>query len=291
MKKLSIFTLVLLIIFCSGCGRNLNFDIVATTLPVYDFTTFLCQGTDLSVGRLVTESVSCLHDYSLQAVQMRMIEGADAVVISGAGLESFLDDALHSQHLIDASKHVHIHSEVHSHGHDEPTHGHAHDADPHFWLSTENAKTMSVNICNELSSLYPEQEKIFRKNLTSLTEKLDALQEYGNTKLSDLSTRELITFHDGFSYFAEGFDLEILDSVEEESGSEASAAQIIHLVDLIETHSLPAIFVETNGSDSCAGIIRDETDVAIYTLDMAMAGNSYFDSMYHNIDTIKEALG
>ena len=82
-----------------------------------------------------------------------------------------------------------------------------------------------------------------------------------------------------------------MESIEEESGSEASAAQIIHLVDLVEKNALPAIFVETNGSDACAGIIHNETDVEIYMLDMAMAGNSYFDAMYHNIDTVKEALG
>ena len=28
-----------------------------------------------------------------------------------------------------------------------------------------------------------------------------------------------------------------------------------------------------------------------FSLDMAMAGDSYFEAMYHNIDTIKEALG
>ena len=60
---------------------------------------------------------------------------------------------------------------------------------------------------------------------------------------------------------------------------------------MVETHSLPAIFIETNGSDACAGIIHNETGADIYALDMAMSGTSYFDAMYHNIDTIKEALG
>ena len=45
------------------------------------------------------------------------------------------------------------------------------------------------------------------------------------------------------------------------------------------------------GSTSAAGVISRETGVAVYSLDMAMAGDSYFDAMYRNIDTIKEALG
>ena len=43
------------------------------------------------------------------------------------------------------------------------------------------------------------------------------------TSLESLSCRELITFHDGFSYFADAFDLTILRAMEEEAGSEASA--------------------------------------------------------------------
>ena len=127
-------------------------------------------------------------------------------------------------------------------------------------------------------------------NLVALLADLDTLQTYGEAQLASLNSRELITFHDGFAYFAESFDLEILEAVEEESGSEASAAEIIELIDLIENHNLPAIFTEKNGSPACAGIIHAETGVDVFALDMAMTGNSYFDAMYHNIDTIKEAL-
>ena len=214
MKRLYILVLILLFLLCCGCSNDTNYDIVATTLPVYDFTTILCEGTPLSVGRLVTESVSCLHDYYLQVDQMRMIEGADAVVISGAGLEHFLEDVLHSQYLIDASKHISLHSGDHSHEHQNATHDHTHDADPHIWLSPENAKIMAANICSEMELLYPQYQETFQQNLTFLTQALDGLQIYGNSQLSDLSSRELITFHDGFGYFAASFDLTILESVE-----------------------------------------------------------------------------
>ena len=289
MKKLAVFVLILSILALSGCGTIPdNFEIVATTLPVYDFTSALCSGTDLSVGRLVTESVSCLHDYTLQVWQMRMIEQASVIVISGAGLEDFLEDALSSSQVImDASENTHLHSSEHHH---EQTHNHHHDLDAHIWLSTENAAIMAQNICSNLTRLYPQYQDIFQANLDSLIERITDLQHYGESQLSDLSCRELITFHDGFAYFAEGFDLSILEAVEEESGSEASAAEIIHLVDLVTTHQLPAVFTEANGSDACAGIIASETGVRIYTLDMAMSGESYFDAMYHNINTIKEAL-
>ena len=42
--------------------------------------------------------------------------------------------------------------------------------------------------------------------------------------------------------------------------------------------------------NTATGIIAAETGVQIYTLDMAMAGDSYFEAIYHNINAVKEAL-
>ena len=290
MKKLTaIFILLGLLAAMLGDCSAPSAQVVATTLPVYEFTAFICQGSGITVGQLVTENVSCLHDYTLQVSQMRMIESAEVVVLSGAGLEDFLDDALvGAKAVIDSSEGCHLHEGGH---HDHGEHeGHHHEEDPHIWLSPENAKVMAQNICRGLTKTYPEHADLFSENFAALTDKLDALQTYGEEQLGALSCRELVTFHDGFGYFAESFELTILEAVEEESGSEASAQELKHLITLVDTHRLPAVFTEVNGSVSAADVIRAETGCDVYALDMAMSGESYFEAMYHNIDTIKEAL-
>ncbi len=92
---------------------------------------------------------------------------------------------------------------------------------------------MAGNICR-ISQRYPEYADIFPLIWTAgLLEDLDALQSYGESSLSGLKCRELVTFHDGFSYFAQAFDLTILEAVEEESGSEASAPELKHLIGVV----------------------------------------------------------
>jgi ABC-type Zn uptake system ZnuABC Zn-binding protein ZnuA len=217
---------------------------------------------------------------------MQAVEAAEIIVINGAGLEDFLEDVLpDTECIIDASEGLEL-SCGHHHEGDE----HHHMQDPHIWLSPKMAKEMCKNISDKLSILYPQYAETFKRNLKPLLIKLDALQVYGEKELMDLACRNLITFHDGFSYFAESFDLHILKAVEEESGSEASAKELIELVGLVEENKLPAIFTETNGSTAAAEIIARQTGAKVYTLDMAMAGSSYFEAMYHNIDTVKEAL-
>ena len=291
MKHLAFFLIfILLVSWFSGCTHNPTADLVATTLPVYEFTARLCQGTDLTVTRLITENVSCLHDYTLQVNQMLAIENAQAVVISGAGLEGFLEDALTgAKHIIDASQGFSL---LHGEHHHDHTHHHEEAAseDPHVWLSPKYAKAMVENICHGLMHLYPEYTALFDSNLRTILADLDVLQAYGEEALLHLGCRQLITFHDGFSYLADSFGLSILESVEEESGSEASASQLKHLIQLTQAHSLPAIFTERNGAASAAGVIAAETGLPVFALDMAMSGDSYFDAMYYNINTLREAL-
>ncbi len=286
--KRRIFPLLLavLCLFCGCTEAAPQADIVATTLPVYEFTWILCQETGLTVQQLVTESVSCLHDYSLSVSQVKALEAAQVVVISGFGLEDFMEDTLSGKAAIDASQGI---TPIES-CHEEEHEGHHHSVDPHIWLSPICAAEMAKNICNGLKAQFPGYSDRFEDNLADLLSRLQALQAYGETTLGAVEQRKLITFHDGFAYLAQGFGLEIVKAIEEESGSEASAKELIELIGLVREHQLSAVFTEENGSVSAAQVIAAETGVQVYTLSMAMAGSSYFDAMYRNIDTLKEAL-
>lgn len=289
MKRILPLLVIVCIVLC-GCGAQAPAQVAATTLPVYEFTCRITEGTGITVTRLVTENVSCLHDYALNVRQVKAVEGAELIVISGAGLEEFMEDLLQNRTTVDASLGITLSECATEHGHDHE-HNHSHEVDSHIWLSPANAKIMAENICAGLSAQYPEHADTFSKNLDSLLADIDELEAYGRTQLSLLSTRDMITFHDGFGYFAQSFDLHILEAVEEESGSEASARELQHLIGILREHELPAVFTESNGSVSAAEVICRETGIEHYTLDMAMGGDSWFDAMYHNIDTIKEAMG
>lgn len=288
MRRFICFSLIITILlsFSACCAQEQQSYVVATTLPVYEFATHICNNTEIEVEQLVTENISCLHDYSLQSRQVRMLESAEIVIISGAGLEDSFTKLFEDKTLLDASRNIPLICSTHD-IHEDTRH---HSYDPHIWLKVENAVIMAQNIYSGLTKAYPKYENTFKINLSSLITKLNEVQSYGNAQLSSLSCRKLITFHEGFSYFADGLSLEILHSIEEESGSEASAKELKEIINIIKRNSLPAIFTEKNGSASAADIICSESGVKRYCLDMAISGESYFTAMYHNIDTIKEAL-
>ena len=289
MKRIIPF-LIIIFMLCGCSSQESPAQVAATTLPVYEFTCRIAEGTGISVTRLVTESVSCLHDYSLNVNQVKAVEAADLIVISGAGLEEFMEDILHDRNTIDASAGIEILECGHEHDHNHD-HGHHHEVDSHIWLSPANAKIMAQNICSGLSGQYPEHAAAFEANLSVLLTDIEELVHYAHQQLDNLAIRDMITFHDGFGYLADAFHLHILEAVEEESGSEASARELKHLISTVRAHDLKALFTETYGSASAAEVIARETGAKLFTLDMAMGGDSWFEAMYHNIDTIKEAMG
>lgn len=255
-------------------------DALSTTAPVDAMTRALLENTGLRTGRVVTESVSCLHDYTLTVAQMEKIGKAGVVVCTGLGLEDFMADALTTaQKTITASDGIETLP-----GEDGP--------DPHIWLDPMNCVRMCENIAADLAECYPEHAAVIEQNLQAVRAEYEAAQAYGGEALKDLSCRELVTFHDGFSYFARAFGLTIAAAMEIEEGSEPSAREIESIIRLIEERAIPAVFCEENGETLTADTVAKQTGAGRFTLTMGMGegDTGCTDAIYKNIDTIREAL-
>lgn len=289
---------------CSGGGLSQDTDeasvhILATTYPVYLFTTAVAgEAEGVEISLLVNQQTSCLHDYTLTVNDMKAIERADVIVMNGVGLEDFMSDALaHSDAaVIDCSEGIEL---LPAQGHE----GHDHDTeyDPHIWMDPGRAAQMVENIGGGLAGLDTDHAETYQDGARDAAALLEAKKtELRAAVASDqpdlqLLHRELITFHDGFQYFAQAFDLTILKSIEEEEGSEASAADIKEIVTLIETYRIPAIFTEVNGSDATAQAIARETGVEVDTLDMIMSGegeglDAYCSAISQNVAAVVNAM-
>lgn len=289
MKRVIPLILVLLLILpaCSSetAEEGEVISIVAATYPVYDFVDNVIQGVDgVEVTLLVNQSVSCLHDYTLTINDMKMLENADLIVLSGAGFEDFITGALSGYPdtpVIDSSLGVDF--IVDSDG----------SVDPHIWLDPDIAALQVINIAEGLYEFDPAHTEHYRQNAETYAAEL---MDYGNdirNKFQYLGTRDMVTFHDGFAYFARAFDLNILSSIEEEEGGEASAAEIAAIIDLVKQYGLTAVFTEKNGSTATAEAVARETGAEVYSLDMIISGDNesgYLHSIHRNVETILEAM-
>ena len=282
-KTILISVLAALFLSLSGCGaggeERPRLTVVCTTYPIYLFASALSEGVEgVAVERLDTGSVSCLHDYTLSIADMKKLERADVIALNGAGLEEFLEDALQTSdaRVIDCSVGVELLENL-SHHHDEDgAEGHDHGHwDPHYWMDPANARIMMADLRNYLVRLDPDHAAEYEENAVKTEEILLRVEEDARELLEQhlpQGVPGLITFHDGFQYFANAFGLPLLASIEEEAGSEASAHEIVEITELVKEHNIPVIFTEENGSEATARAISRETGCRVARLTMLMDG-------------------
>ncbi len=300
MKRLISILVVLSLFLLPGCSTesaptdDAGLRITCTTYPVYLLCTKVVEGIeDVDVSLLIDQDLSCVHDYSLSVNDMKKLDSSDVVLLNGAGFEFFLNDVdLSGKAVYDCSEGIELLcADGHSHDHEHAES----DYDPHVWLDPENAALMVINIAEVLSTHLPA-DALF-SNAESYHDTLIALKAELNGRLENLSCRELITFHDGFAYFADAFGLTVLKAIEEEAGSEASAAELAEIISLIDEYEIPAVFTEVNGSSATADAIARETGVDIGTLNMMISkgdtesSDPYCEIITANVESIIEALG
>ena len=282
----------------SSSGEEPRLTVLATTYPVYLLASAVTEGVEgIQVERLSTGQVSCLHDYTLSVDDMKKIQRADVIAMNGAGLEEFMEDALAVSDavVIDCSQGVALleNLEHHHEGEDHDDHDHGH-WDPHYWMDPERAGQMVANLQNGLAQADPEHASVYQEN----GQKAALLLSTWDSDIRDLLAEEgmpeitgLITFHDGFQYFAQTYGLPLLAAIEEEAGSEASAKEINEITALVKEKGIPVIFTEVNGSDATAKAIARETGCAVAQLSMCMDGpdgalSNYGDALRGNVAAI-----
>lgn len=293
---------ILLFALLSGCSPGFSdnrsnagshgetYTVVTSFYPIYISVINVTSGIDsVKVVNMTTAQTGCLHDYQLRPQDLETLSKADAFVINGAGMESFLDDVIAQQPnltVIDASKGIETLTD--SYG----------KANPHVWVSIANTMSQVRNIADGLSLLDPKNALSYKTNASLYLSKLDTLRKDAAQELSSLKTRDIITFHEAFPYFAKEFNLNILAVIEREPNSTPTARELEATIRIVNESGAKALFTEPQYSSKIAQTIADATGAKIYTLDPIVTGESnsgaigsYITTMKKNIATLKEALG
>ena len=299
-KNFKVFLVMALsIVFLSACGRNSAIDkdkengkaftVVTSFYPMYIATINITKDiSGVKVINMTKPQTGCLHDYQLVPEDMQKLEKANAFVVNGAGMEVFLDKAVKQQpklKIVDASKNIPLLKDENG------------EENPHVWVSVSNAIIQVNNIAEQLAALDPVNAEKYKNNAGVYTKKLEALRTDMHSSLDNVKTKDIITFHEAFPYFAKEFNLNIVDVIEREPGTEPSPKELEETIDKVKELKVKALFAEPQYPAKAAEVIAKETGAKVYTLDPAVTGESkadayddYINTMKKNLDVLKEAL-
>ena len=296
-KYVLMLAVLMLSLLLSGCGgqeaqkdKGGDFVIVTSFYPIYVDVLNITNGVEgVKVVNMTKPQTGCLHDYQLTTEDLKTLESADAFVVNGAGMESFLDKVTSQQKnlkIIDASKSDKINLLKDGE-----------EANPHVWLSVTYAIEQVKAITSQLCEADPKHDKQYKDNAMAYVEKLINLREEMHGELDNLPHKEIVTFHEAFPYLAKEFKLKIVSVVEREPGTEPAPKELEELIGQVKGMPVKVLFTEPQYSPTAAETIARETGARLYKLDPVVTGeatpeakDAYLNAMRENIKVLKEAL-
>ncbi|HEY5742945.1 MAG TPA: metal ABC transporter substrate-binding protein, partial [Terrimicrobiaceae bacterium] len=232
------------------------------------------------------------HEFQLSPFDVRQIEGADLVLLSGKGMEGYLtklkDAVEHKEKFVDVgavipSLKLKEHGEI--------------IEDPHWWQSIENVKKATIEIKKRFVQADPANQSAFETNANHYLAQLSELQKWAKREISQLPPegRKLVTSHDAFHYFARdyGFEIYAIDGVSTED--QPSSKKVAALIKTVRDQGVKAVFFESIENREVVREITKETNAKIGGELFAdglqnKEGSTYSDTFRHNVTTIVQSL-
>ncbi|ODR33011.1 metal ABC transporter substrate-binding protein [Eisenbergiella tayi] len=300
-----------------------HLNIVTTIFPEYDWVREIlgdnAENADLTM--LLDNGVD-LHSYQPTAQDILKISTCDLFIYVGGESDGWvsdalqeaankdmkvidlldvLDDAVKEEEIVEGMEAGEEHGDGEDEEHEEEEEGPEYDE--HVWLSLRNAKVLCEAITNALTEIDPDHAADYRSNLTSYSEKLDALDDAYQSAV-DSASRKTLLFGDRFPfrYLVDDYGLSYYAAFAGCSAeTEASFRTITFLADKADELNLTSVLtIESSDQKIAQTIIQNTKDknqniltlnsMQSVTSNDVAAGTGYLSIMESNLDVLKEAL-
>ena len=300
-----------------------HLNIVTTIFPEYDWVREILgdNAGNADLTMLLDNGVD-LHSYQPTAQDILKISTCDLFIYVGGESDGWvsdalqeaankdmkvidlldvLDDAVKEEEIVEGMEAGEEHGDGEYEEHEEEEEGPEYDE--HVWLSLRNAKVLCEAITNALTEIDPDHAADYRSNLTSYSEKLDALDAAYQSAV-DSASRKTLLFGDRFPfrYLVDDYGLSYYAAFAGCSAeTEASFRTITFLADKADELNLTSVLtIESSDQKMAQTIIQNtkEKNQNILTLNSMQsvtsndvaAGSGYLSIMESNLDVLKEAL-
>jgi zinc/manganese transport system substrate-binding protein len=232
------------------------------------------------------------HEFQPSPRDVKQIESADLVLITGKGIEGYLtklEEAVGSK-----AKFVDTGSTIPSLRLEEE--GRMVE-DPHWWHSIENMKKATAVVRKHFIDADPGNKAVYEKNADAYLATLTDLEKWARQEVSKLpgEKRKLVTSHDAFQYFARDFGFRIYAIEGVSTDDQPSSKKVTDLINTIRSEGVKAVFFESIENPKVVGEITRETGAkvggALYADGLGdKEASTYPDMVRYNITAIVESL-
>ena len=265
--------------------------VVATIFPLADFVKNVA-GDRVDVITLLRPGDSP-HTYEPTARDMKAVARATLLVVNGAGLDFWVEKlkSAASDNMVELDTSAILEEEGLLLSGDE----HEGGVNPHYWLDPVLAQMQVEAIAAALVAADPGNKESYLGNAADYVAELKSLDAEIKNETQSFSSREFITFHPAWTYFARRYGLVEAAVIEEAPGKEPTTKEQMRIIDLVKELNVKVIFAEPQFSTKVADTIADGSGAKVLLLDPiggpGLAGrDSYIALMRYNVGQMGKAM-
>lgn len=261
--------------------ENGQYTVVTSFYPMYIAALNVVGENDhIRLENLSEPQTGCLHDYQLTPADMQLLSTADAFIINGGGIESFLGEVAEQYPdltIINASEQVDLIED-----------------NAHAWMNIEDYMTQVKTIEAELSAADPADAEQFSENADAYLAKLSSLKEQADAVKPLTEGKNIVIFHEAYEYVAEEFGMQVSYVMDLDEERQVSAGEVADVVRAVTDGGVRVILAEELYGKDMGDTVESETDAKVCYLDTLVRGDydadSYLNAMQQNITLLKEAF-
>lgn len=262
-----------------------DLKVVVSIKPFHSLVSTVMQG--VSEPALLLNGNNSPHTYSLRPSAAVKLQNADLVFWGGENLEGFLAKPIHSLAagarvvsfedtpglILRPFRSVKEWQELDPESENDQDHLKKQEIhrlpgnDPHIWLDPLNAQKITQYLVQILSEFDPENAQTYHSNGKKTILRLSDLNIQLETKMSSVSSKPYIVFHDAYQYFEKRYQLNPIASVTVSSGTSTSVGRLIDIRKKIKIKKVLCIFTEPQFSPKLVQTVISGTAVKKGILD------------------------
>ena len=262
-----------------------DLKVVVSIKPFHSLVSTVMQG--VSEPALLLNGNNSPHTYSLRPSAAVKLQNADLVFWGGENLEGFLAKPIHSLAagarvvsfedtpglILRPFRSVKEWQELDPESKNDQDHvkkrkiNRLPGNDPHIWLDPLNAQKITQYLVQILSEFDPDNAQTYHSNGKKTILRLSDLNIQLETKMSSVSSKPYIVFHDAYQYFEKRYQLNPIASVTVSSGTSTSVGRLIDIRKKIKIKKVLCIFTEPQFSPKLVQTVISGTAVKKGILD------------------------
>ncbi|HEX5633026.1 MAG TPA: metal ABC transporter substrate-binding protein [Gemmatimonadales bacterium] len=115
---------------------------------------------------------------------------------------------------------------------------------PHYWLDPRNGAVVAKNVADALAKADPANAAAYRARATAFATEAQAVWERNAARARALGSPRMFTYHRSWSYFADAFGFEVVDTVEPVPGIPPTARHLAALVEQARARQVKLLLQE-----------------------------------------------